>query len=175
MHLHDPCQNLRSCKIHVNRLGLGVQRSCLFVELHILFVNCIVALWANILLSSSILGEHNVFVPPCVHAPFVFPCFHAYNGRCCAYSCSLLSFWCVKSWSDKVKTSKLKAWNWCIFQVSKTTRPRASIVSTFFSLLLGLVFCCLTPLCPFLFVGSLNNKALSFNFRTPLLIVDIQW
>jgi hypothetical protein len=53
-------------------------------------------------------------------------------------------------------------------------KPRASIVSTFFSLLLGLVFCFLTPRCPFLFVGSLNNKALSFNFRTPLLIVDVQ-
>jgi hypothetical protein len=33
--------------------------------------------------------------------------------------------------------------------MSKIVRPRAFIVFTFFSLLLGLVFCCLTPICPF--------------------------
>jgi hypothetical protein len=51
--------------------------------------------------------------------------------------------------------------------VNKIVKLRAFIVYVFFFLLLGLVFCCLTPLQPFLFVGSLNSKVLSFKSRIP--------
>jgi len=152
------CKILKPCNIYINILGFVVGgTTCLCSSLFCLCSTPSLcepppSFWT---LSPS---EQNVYVPPCVCGPFMFPCFHDGVPMLVMVSvvhtfAPLCHFLCAGIRSDKANAVKFEgAHSWCFLQVNKTMNFDLGLLLFLFSkfFFYFLVVLCLVVLFPFI-------------------------